>query len=97
MIQRVRSPPSAPNCNAQLERLNGSFKREAADPVIFFGDYRLRRAVDEYLDRKHRERNQQGFDLKIIEHGSGIGRTNGKFRQRDRLDGKFDYNYRDAA
>lgn len=40
-IQPVRIPPSAPNCNAHLERFNGSFKREAADRVIFFGESHL--------------------------------------------------------
>jgi len=34
-IRSVRTPPSAPNCNAHLERFHGSFKREAADRVIF--------------------------------------------------------------
>lgn len=37
-IRPVRTPPSAPNCNAHLEHFNGSFKREAAERVIFFGE-----------------------------------------------------------
>lgn len=99
-IQPVRIPPSAPNCNAHLERFNGSFKREAADRVIFFGESHLQRVVAEYLDHYHRERNHQGLDNKIIEPGSEIGRTNGKIRRRERLGGMFHYYYyyyRDAA
>jgi putative transposase len=45
-IQPVRTPPSAPNCNAHLERFNGSFKRETANCVIFFGESHLRRVVN---------------------------------------------------
>jgi transposase InsO family protein len=55
-IRPARTPPSAPNCNAYLERFHGSFKREAADRVIFFGEAHLRRVVDEYLSHYHRER-----------------------------------------
>jgi hypothetical protein len=56
--------------------LDGSFKREAADSAILFGESHLRRAVDEYLDYLHRERNHQRLDHKIIKPGGGIGRTN---------------------
>lgn len=96
-IQPVRIPPRTPNCNAHLERLNGSFKREAADRVIFFGETHLRRVIDEYVDYYHRERNHQGLDGQIIEPGNEVGRTNGKIRRRARLGGMFHYFYRDAA
>jgi len=59
-IRPVRTPPSAPNCNAYLERFNGSFKREAANRLILFGESHLRRVVNEYLAYYHQERNHQG-------------------------------------
>jgi transposase InsO family protein len=96
-IRPVRTPPSTPNCNAHLERFHGSFKREAADRVIFFGDAHLQRVVDEYLVHYHRERNQQGLDGQIIEPGKEIGLTHGKVCRRERLGGMFSYYYRDAA
>jgi len=96
-IRPVRTPPSAPNCNAHLERFNGSFKREAAERVICFGENHLRRVVDEYLVHYHRERNHQGLDVHIIESGKEIGRTTGNIRHRERLGGMFHYYYRDAA
>ncbi|MCB1103360.1 MAG: integrase core domain-containing protein [Cephaloticoccus sp.] len=58
----MRTPPSTPNRNAYLERFNGSFKREAANRVIFFGEIHLRRVVNEYLAHYHQERNHQGLD-----------------------------------
>jgi transposase InsO family protein len=37
-IRAVRTPPRSPNCNAHLERFHGSFKREVANRMIFFGE-----------------------------------------------------------
>ena len=43
-IRSVRIPPRAPNCNAHLERFHGSYKREVADRMIFFGQRHLQGA-----------------------------------------------------
>lgn len=59
-IQPVRAPTNAPNSNAHLERFNGSFKREAVNQMISFGESHLRRVVNEYLVHYHHERNHQG-------------------------------------
>jgi len=96
-IQPVRTPPSAPNSNAQLERFNGSFKREAANRVIFFGESHLRRVVNEYLAHYHQERNHQGRGGQIIEQGEKVGLTEGRICRRERLGGMLNYYYRDAA
>jgi putative transposase len=93
----VRIPPAAPNCNAYLERFNGSFKREVADRVIFFGEAHLRRLVDEYLVYYHRERNHQGLEGQIIEPGKEVGLANGRICRRERLGGMLNYYYRDAV
>lgn len=96
-IRPVQAPPSAPNCNSYLERFNGSFKREAASRVIFFGESYLRRVVNEYLAHFHQERNHQGRSVKIIEPGEEVGLTEGQICRRERLGGMFNYYYRDAA
>jgi transposase InsO family protein len=96
-IRSVRTPPSAPNCNAHLERFHGSFKREAADRVIFLGETHLQRVVDEYLIHYHCERNHQGLDGRIIDAGEEVGMTSGKIYRRQRLGGLFNYYYRAAA
>jgi hypothetical protein len=80
-----------------LERFHGSFKREAADRVIFFGEAHLRRVVDEYLVHYHRERNHQGLEGKIIDPGREVGLTAGKICRRERLGGMLNYYYREAA
>ena len=96
-IQTVRTPPSAPNCNAYLDRFNGSFKREAANRVIFFGETHLRRVVNECLAHYHQERNHQGLDGQIIESEEEVGLADGRICCRERLGGMLNYYYRDAA
>ncbi len=60
-IEPVRTPPRAPNCNAQLERFHLSFKNEVANRMIFLGEEHLQRTIDEYLVYYHTERNHQGL------------------------------------
>src|SRR5688572_24021916 len=48
-IRAVRIPPRSPNCNAHLERFHGSFKKEVADRMIFFGERHLQHSIE---DRK---------------------------------------------
>ena len=96
-IRPVRTPPSSPNCNAHLERFHGSFKREVADRMIFFGERHLRHSIDEFLKYYHGERNHQGLGGQIIDPPKGIGSSEGKVRRRERLGGMLKYYYRDAA
>ena len=96
-IRAVRIPPRAPNCTAHLERFHGSFKREVAERMIFFGERHLQHAIDEFLQYYHGERNHQGLDGQIIEPIKGIGSVEGKVRGRERLGGMLDYYYCHAA
>jgi transposase InsO family protein len=96
-VRPVRTPPSAPNCNAYLERFNGSFKREAVDRLVLLGENHLRHVVDEYLVHYHKERNHQGRGGQIIEPGNEVGLAEGRICRRERLGGMFNYYYRDAA
>jgi transposase InsO family protein len=54
------------NCNAHIERFIGSFKREVAERMIFFGEANLRQSIDEYLLYYNRERNHQGLGSRIM-------------------------------
>ena len=96
-IRAVRIPPRAPNCTAHLERFHGSFKREVADRMIFFGERHLQHAISEFLEYYHGERNHQGLAGQIIEPPKGIGSAEGKVCCRKRLGGMLNYYYRDAA
>jgi putative transposase len=96
-IRPVRTPSSSPNCNAHLERFHGSFKREVAQRMIFFGEQHLQRSIDEYLEYYHCERNHQGLAGQIIDPEKSIGSVHGTLRRRQRLGGLLNYYYREAA
>src|ERR1035437_6459755 len=53
-------PPRSPNLNAYAERLVRSVKEECLAKLILFGERSLRRALSEYVEHYHAERNHQG-------------------------------------
>ena len=57
----------------------------------------LVRAVKEYLEHYHAERNHQGLGNDIIEPGDEVGRTDGEIERRERLGGLLRYYHRQAA
>ena len=96
-VEPVRLPPKSPNLNAYQERFFRSLKSETLDRMIFFGEKSLRRAVNEFVDHYHEERNHQGLDNRIIEPGEEVDAVVGKIECRERLGGMLKYYYRDAA
>ena len=69
--ETVRIPPSAPNCNAYVERLVRSIKEECLRKMIFFGEDLLRRAIREYVANYNQERPHQGIGNERIERAIG--------------------------
>ena len=59
-IQPLALPPRSPNLNAFAERWVGSVRQECLSKLILFGEASLRRALNEYIDHHHLERNHQG-------------------------------------
>jgi transposase InsO family protein len=57
----IRLPPMSPNLNAYAERFVRSIKDECLNRMIFIGQASLRRAVAEYMNHYHGERNHQSF------------------------------------
>src|SRR2546427_12102865 len=62
----IRLPPLSPNLNAYAERFVRSIKDECLDRMIFVGQASLRRAVAEYVEHYHAERNHQGLENRLI-------------------------------
>src|ERR1035437_8421867 len=52
-------PARSPNLNAYAERWVRSVKEEGPSKVILFGERALRRALSEYVEHFHAERNHQ--------------------------------------
>jgi hypothetical protein len=59
-VEPLRLPPRSPNLNAFAERWVRSVKEECVSRLIVFGEASLRRALNEYLEHFHTERNHQG-------------------------------------
>ena len=65
--------------------------------MIFFGETSLHRAVTNYLEHYHVERNPQGLGNEIIEPGDEVGAVAEKIECCERLGGLLNYYYCDAA
>jgi hypothetical protein len=59
-VEPLRLPPASPNLNAYAERWILSIKSECLSKLIFFSEASLRRALREYIEHYHCERNHQG-------------------------------------
>jgi putative transposase len=59
-VEPLVLPARSPNLNAYAERWVRSVKEECLSKVILFGERSLRRALSNYVDHFHGERNHQG-------------------------------------
>jgi putative transposase len=94
-IRVVQTPFQAPNANAYAERFVRSIKNECLDRMIPFGECHLRRALAEFVEHYHRERNHQGLGNELID---GLRRVPmvGRIRRHRRLGGLLNYYYHAA-
>ena len=58
----MQTPYQAPNANAYAERFVRSMKEECLNRMIPLGERHFRRAVTQFVEHYHRERNHQGLD-----------------------------------
>ena len=65
--------------------------------MIFFGENSLRRAVNEFVEYYHHERNHQGLNNRLIDPLTEVGALDGHVACRERLGGVLRYYYRAAA
>ena len=94
-IRVVLIPERAPNANAYAERFVRSIKEECLDRLIAIGERHFRRAVAEYVEHYHEERNHQGLDNRLISGPTTIEMTS-RVRRRPRLGGLLNF-YERAA
>jgi len=59
-VEPLVLPARSPNLNAYSERWGRSVKEECLSKVVLFGERSLRRALSEYVEHFHAERNHQG-------------------------------------
>jgi transposase InsO family protein len=94
-IRVVLTPERAPNANAYAERFVRSIKQECLDRMIPLGERHVRRAVAEFVEHYHRERNHQGLRNALIV-GEPPSGTVGRVYRRRRLGGLLNF-YERAA
>jgi putative transposase len=93
----ARLPPKSPNLNAYAERFVRSIKDDCLDRMIFMGQASLRRAVAEYMDHYHGERNHQGLENRLIHAPAVVAANDGAIHRHGRLGGTLNFYYRPAA
>jgi putative transposase len=98
-VKPLRLPPSSPNLNAFAERWVRSVKEECLSKLILFGERALQRAVTEFVEHFHAERNHQGKDNQLLFPSSPLPQAFGQETVRcdERLGGLLKYYRREAA
>jgi transposase InsO family protein len=94
-VRVIQTPFRAPNCNAHAERFVRSIKEECLDRLVLLGEQHLRRALAEYVEHYHRERNHQGLGNELIDGVPGR-QARGTIRHRERVGGLLNYYFRAA-
>lgn len=96
-VQSVKLPPRSPNLNAHAERFVRTIKESCLERTILFGESSLRRALREFVEHYHRERNHQGLGNRLLIEDELSGTRGGPIRRRERLGGMLNYYYRQSA
>ena len=97
-VQPLKLPARSPNLNAFAERWVRSVKEECLSRLILFGENSLRRALTQYIEHYHRERNHQGKANRILfPSETGARKDRRAVRCRERLGGLLKYYEREAA
>jgi len=95
-VHPVRLPSRSPNLNAYAERFVRSIKSECLAQFIPIGEAHLRRAVREYVEHYHGERNHQGIGNRLIDSSADESQRRGSIECRERLGGLLRYYCRAA-
>jgi len=85
--------PHSPNLNSHAERWVRSVKGECLSKLILFGEASLRRAITEFVDHFHAERNHQGKGNVLLFPPEKVGLQKPRSRVwcRERLGGVLKY------
>ena len=98
-VKPIPLPARSPNLNAFSERWVKSVKEECLSRLILFGEGSLKRALQQYLNHYHEERNHQGKDNKLLfpRQTLPVDGDQGSVQCEERLGGLLKYYYRQAA
>src|SRR5262245_36329691 len=96
-VEPLVLPARRPNVKAYAERWVRSVKHECLSKVILFGERSLRRALSEYVEHYHAERNHQGKGNILLFPRDKDIRREPRVQCRERLGGLLRYYHQQAA
>ena len=97
-VEPLALPARCPNLNAYAERWVRSVKEECLSKVILLGERSLRRALNEYVEHYHAERNHQGKgNVLLFPRDTDIRHEPQPVQCRERLGGLLRYYHQQAA
>jgi putative transposase len=96
-VEVIRLPPRSPNLNAFAERFVRSVKSECLSKLVPIGARMLRRALREYMEHYHGERNHQGLDNQLIAPARVRHSQSKGIDRRSRLGGMLNFYQRAVA
>ena len=96
-VKPLALPARSPNLNAYAERWVSSVKDECLSKVLLFGERSLRRALSEYVEHYHAERNHQGKGNVLLFPRDADIRHAQAMQCRERLGGLLRYYHQEAA
>lgn len=95
-VEIIRTRVGCPEQNGYAESFVSAIRRECLDQMIFFGEKSLRRAIEQYMEHFHSERNHQGLDNLIPFPNSPRSRSeSGLIVKSERLGGLLNYYHRE--
>jgi putative transposase len=86
-VKTLRLPARSPNLNAYAECFVLTIKSECLHHIVPLGERHLRRAVSQFVEHYHLERNHQGLDNELITPMLEPANENAPIVCRDRLGG----------
>ena len=96
-LKIIRLPPYSPNLNSFAERWVLSVKSEMLSRMVFFGERSLRRALSQFIEHFHEERNHQGLGNVIPFPTREQAADVGEVKCKERLGGLLEFYYQEAA
>ena len=97
-VEPLALPARSPNLNAYAERWVRSVKEECLSKVILFGERSLRRALSNYVDHYHAERNHPWKgNVLLFPRDTDIRHDQKPVQCRERLGGLLCYYHQEAA
>jgi len=96
-VKTVKLPTRSPDLNAYAERFVLSIRSERLDQIIPLGERHLRKAVREYTEHYHVERNHQGPGNELLKTPREEPNMDGTVECQERLGGVLEYDRRAAC